>query len=111
MPLDSATTTPAEQVQDITLGEQAQAVLDRLDDPEGIAFWTFLQQHQKTIMKMVSAYQSSELSYQQQAAAATQEVTRLRRFVKNYFAEFLLASMYLVGMFLAVIYLLAHTWR
>ena len=39
------------------------------------------------------------------------ELTRLRRFVKDYFAEFFLASMFIIGMILAVLYMLAHTWR
>ena len=46
-----------------------------------------------------------------QAIADKKELTRLRRFVKDYFAEFFLASMFIIGMILAVIYLLAHTWR
>lgn len=39
------------------------------------------------------------------------ERKRLSLFVKDYFAEFFLASMSLIGMLLAMIYLLAHTWR
>jgi hypothetical protein len=46
-----------------------------------------------------------------QAIADKKELTRLRRLVKDYFAEFFLASMFIIGMILAVLYILAHTWR
>ena len=46
-----------------------------------------------------------------QAIADKKELTRLRRFVKDYFDEFFLASMFIIGMILAVLYMLAHTWR
>jgi hypothetical protein len=39
------------------------------------------------------------------------ERKRLSLFVKDYFAEFFLASMSIIGMILSVIYLLAHTWQ
>jgi hypothetical protein len=102
---------PDEQAKDTTSDEQAKELLSRLADPEGIEFWTFLKQHKNMIMTMVNTYHADGWPNQQQATAEKKELTRLRRLVKDYFAEFFLASMYLIGMFLAVIYMLAHTWR
>ena len=102
---------PDEQAKETRPAEQANELLSPLADPEGIEFWTFLKQHKNMIMTMVNTYHADGWPNQHQATADKKELTRLRRFVKDYFAEFFLASMYLTGMFLAMIYLLAHTWR
>ena len=64
---------------------------------------TLTEQHEARVKQVGEA---SLLEQQQKT-----ERKRLSLFVKDYFAEFFLASMSLIGMILAVIYLLAHTWR
>ena len=91
--------------------EQGEEDLFQLFDPEGIEFWNFLKQHKDLIINMVNTYQADRLSNQPQATVEKKELKRLRLFVKDYFAEFFLASMSIIGMILAVIYMLAHTWR
>jgi hypothetical protein len=113
--------------------EQAEEDLFQLFDPEGIAFWNFLKQHKDRIINIVNAGHPETLLGQYAAQEGTtqadtllgqhearvektqaeenKELKRLRLFVKDYFAEFFLASMSLSGMVLAVIYMLAHTWR
>ena len=105
------------------LDEQGEEDLFQLFDPEGIEFWNFLKQHKDLIIKMVNNYQADTLLKQQQgykadtllnqpqATVEKKELKRLRLFVKDYFAEFFLASMSIIGMILAVLYMLAHTWR
>jgi hypothetical protein len=121
--------------------EQSEEDLFQLFDQEGIEFWNFLKQHKNRIINMVSTYQAETpleraaeveeihaetpleraarveeihtdtLSNQQQVTTEKKDLKRLRLFVKDYFAEFFLASMSIIGMILAVLYMLAHTWR
>jgi hypothetical protein len=106
---------------------QNEEDLFQLFDQEGIEFWNFLKQHKDEIVTMVQGYRaetllgqhearvetdrSDPLSNKQYTAAEKKELDRLRLFVKDYFAEFFLASMSIIGMILAVLYMLAHTWR
>jgi hypothetical protein len=91
--------------------EQGEEDLFQLFDPEGIEFWNFLKQHKDKIITMVNTYHAETLSNQQQATTEKKELNRLGPFVKEYFAELFLASMSIIGMILAVLYILAHTWR
>jgi hypothetical protein len=106
--------------------EQSEDDLFQLFDQEGIEFWNFLKQHKNRIINMVSTYRAETpleraarveeihtdtLSNQQQVITGKKEPNRLRLFVKDYFAEFFLASMSITGMILVVLYMLAHTWR
>ena len=107
--------------------EQNEEDLFRLFDQEGIEFWNLLKQHKNEIMTMVRDYHAETLlgrhearvetlhtdplSNKQYTAAEKRELDRLRLFVKDYFTEFFLASMSIIGMILAVLYMLAHTWR
>ena len=90
------------------LTEHAETGLDRHEERVKEAEATAqLKQHKA----MVEKSQADPLLDQPQITVEKKELTGFRIVVKNYFAEMFLASMYIIGMLLAVIYMLAHTWN
>jgi hypothetical protein len=84
--------------------EQGEVVLNQHEGGgQNAKATTLLEEHDARVKHVED---TAALEQQQK-----KERKRLSLFVKDYFAELFLASMSLIGMFLAVIYLLAHTWQ
>jgi hypothetical protein len=77
---------------------------DRVEEVQAAAL---LEQHKATVEES----QADPLETEPSITVEKKEHKGFRVVVKSYFAETLLASMYIIGMFAAVLYMLAHTWN